>query len=408
MMRIIFVALLFVTSILAYSQQIDSSKKKIIIYGITAGINYSKFKKDSFNYKAEPVVGFLGKYKLSDKIRLKGVALFARKGATSSTSYIKLQNSYIELNLISQFRIVTDLFIHTGLSYSYLLASKKIVYDGDKWNGATKANINGYYSEVNFLAGVELKLQKKWSIELCYYIPCSKNNIQNFKLSLNYYFSNKISKSVNSRRINRDLSKVQINNLKQGTLLVRMNNSEKAINSLLSEGKNQREEENKQIIMAFKEKFLFSKVAFFNSKDSEKIVKRKFENLFLNENLEIENSIIIDSTKSIFIAEFGALTRDSVNYLTHYGYEQNKPLSKRIIKENDLSSFGKELITLIIKDNKFNQLNSPFPYYTRNKDYSFNNNTEQIKIDSASIQLSLNKTVERMNLKLFKFYKKNK
>ena len=152
---------------------------------------------------------------------------------------------------------------------------------------------------------------------------------------------------------------------------------------------------------------MFSKVVFFSSKDSEKILKRTFENIFINENLEIDNSIIIDSTKSIFIAEFGALTRDSVNYLTHYGYERNKPLSKRIIKENDLSSFGKELITLIIKDNKYNQLNSPFPYYTRNKDYSFNNNTEQIKIDSASIQLSLNKTVEKMNLKLFEFYKKS-
>ncbi len=206
-MRIIIVITLLIVSLYTYSQKSDTAHKMIEVYGIKAGINYSKFSNDSFNFKGELVFGIFGKYKFSDKIVFKAATLYSRKGSTSSSSYVKYVNSYIDLNLIPQYRIFSDLYFQAGFCYSFILASKRVTYNGEKWNGVSKTRNNDYDSEINLLAGLELKLQKNWRIEFNYFIPCSKNNIQNLQFSLNYSLINIKSNTVSKRTICRNLSK---------------------------------------------------------------------------------------------------------------------------------------------------------------------------------------------------------
>jgi hypothetical protein len=420
MKQTISIVILLVNSLCAYSQKSDTLKTYGDFYGISAGFNYCKFRNDSidFDFDAKPVIGFFGKRMLNKNINVKISVLYSVKGSTSNSPYIKLENRYIDLNLMSQLKITNDFYLQGGISYSNILSSKQIIQDGSKWNGVRKINYNnGFNSEINLVSGIEFKLHKRLSLEFNYFIPCSKNNNQNFQLTLNFFVNTHEQKTVSIRRTNRDLSKSQICQLKEGTLLVRLKTAENKISVLPDEDKIKKSDtikylqdaENKKIIAAFKKKFTFCNVAFFYSNYSEKIMERKFNKVFLNENLEIDNSIFIDTTKSIFTAEFGALTKDSIKYFSHYGYEPNKPWNTKQMNIIYTSYFGTDMLALFVMNDKFCQLQKPFPYFSKNNYFSINEQTEQIMFYPFEfLPYSTDRTVENLNIKLLKYYHKQK
>lgn len=418
MKRILSILILILISMGMYSQVKDTLSKKEISYGFNVGLNYCKFRNDTFDfsYTTKPLIGIFGKYDFWKKINLKGSIFYSVKGATSVNPYLKLENRYLDLNFIPQFRIVNDFYFQTGISYSNLLSSKKIIHDGSKWNGINKVNYKGYDSEVNFIAGLELKLQKRLGFEINYYIPASGSNNQNIQFALNFYLNKIDQKSDSYRKTIRNRSKEQINQLKEGTLLVRLKTSENKINALLSEKKYWKADtlkkiqdaENKKIIAAFNEKFKFCKVAFFYSNNSKNILERKFDNIFLNDSLQIDNSIVIDTTKSIFTAEFGFLVQDSIKYFSHFGYLPNKNWSVKRINYYYSSSTGNDISSLIIMNDKFYALKRPFPYYTRIIYSSAREHPEQFMFfPFGFINFSHKRTIEKMSVKLLQYYLKN-
>jgi hypothetical protein len=171
----------------------------------------------------------------------------------------------------------------------------------------------------------------------------------------------------------------------------------------------EQEIENKKIVEAFKNKFNFCKIAFFYSNNSTNVRKRKFENIFLNDSLIIDNSITIDTTKAIFIAEFETIEQDTLKYFSFYDYEQDRNWSvKKVAHYYGGPDFGFD--ALLIRDKNFNQLCEPFPYYTRAIFKSLKEHPEE-SIFIAPILMfqnySYNETVKNMNWKLTRYYKRN-
>lgn len=212
-------------------------------------------------------------------------------------------------------------------------------------------------------------------------------------------------KKTSFRRQLKASTKVQINQLKEGALLVRLQTKRNSINALKKIGKNKladdlekkQAEYNLNIISAFRAKFIFCPVYFFFSDYSKNIREREFNQVvFLNDSLLADTTIKFDN-KNFLTAEFGTIEQDTAKYFSYHSIEADPDKNWSVKKVSNYyggPNMGFE--ALIIRNDKFIQLRHPFPYFVRTR----------AKMPKKRI---LNKTVKTMNKKLFKFYRqKNK
>jgi hypothetical protein len=210
-------------------------------------------------------------------------------------------------------------------------------------------------------------------------------------------------KKVSFRRQLNASTKEQINQLKDGALLVRLKTKNLTITALRNADRNKQADaiEKKQaefnlnIISAFRANFNFCPVYFFYSDYSSNVKERKFDSvMFLNDSLRPDTTIKFTG-KTFLVAEFGTIEQDTAKNFSHYSYEPNTDWTlKEVSHYYGSTDFGFE--ALIIRSDQFVQLRHPFPYYTRT-------------FDPMPRKQVLNKAVRRMNRKLTSFYKqKNK
>ncbi|MCX6258988.1 MAG: outer membrane beta-barrel protein [Bacteroidia bacterium] len=410
-------------SFICFSQEPDSTTASKIQYGFCFGINISKFHKDNidFNYATRPAVGLFENNKLSDDMNLKLSLLYSVKSSTLFYPGTKFSNTYFDLNIIPQYKLTQDLYLQAGLSYSQVLTAKKVILNGSNWNGVNKINDDEFNPELNITAGFECKIQDNINIDFSYnFIPAKKDNIQNFQILVNYPLD---FKKVSHRKLIKLKSKSQIEALKNGLLLVRLKTFENKINALMEAGytedaakvKTKQETENKKIVSAFRNYFNFCNVYFFFSNNTIEIKNRKFNNVFLNDSLVIDKTMTIDTTKSIFIAEFGNKEPDTTTYYYQfYKYEfiPDGNWSVKKVKRYYTYSPYSDFYALIIRDGNFVQLKKPFPFYVRAIFMSMRIHPEQalilpLTIYSLFLPWSYDKTVDRMNKKLHKYYEKS-
>lgn len=154
------------------------------------------------------------------------------------------------------------------------------------------------------------------------------------------------------------LAKNQINELKASVILVRLNTKQRGIEALKNAGNNklankieqQVKQHNLSYMAAFRSEFSFCPVYFFESPDSEFILKKQYEKatIYDAEKKNIPFSALQDQT--IFIAEVTEIENTRMGTNTAAGEAGQKEL-------------GFE--ALILKDNQFTQLKSPLPFYQR-------------------------------------------
>lgn len=174
-------------------------------------------------------------------------------------------------------------------------------------------------------------------------------------------------------------SKFSIAKLKSGILLVRLKTREKGIDALLKNGQKRKAEkyrkevyeDNLSVINAFKKNYNFSDVYFFYSSNSEDVRNKNFKGVFLNENLEKDENIVLDPSKTFYmILDIGAVKIPGDDETRHYA--------------NAISR------ALVVKDRDFEQLYRPFPFYV-----------------GASNKKNINQQVDKLNDGLKFFYDSN-
>lgn len=184
----------------------------------------------------------------------------------------------------------------------------------------------------------------------------------------------------NTPRTRRMAARQQIHDLENGVLLVRLPTREKTIAALRAKGNNaladkidaQQMETNIRFISAFKKFFNFCPVYFFKSNYSEAVRQKMWnEVVFVNEYLQPDTSVKIAETK-IFTAELTGTepARSGRGSSMHVG-------------------------AIVIKDDQFQTLQKPFPYYMRT-------------FEGVPWERPTDKVVLRLNNKLHKFYSENK
>jgi hypothetical protein len=210
-------------------------------------------------------------------------------------------------------------------------------------------------------------------------------------------------KKISFRKQLKASTKVQINQLKNGALLVSLKTNKSKIAALKKIGRNDQaqalEEKqrqlNKSILAAFKAKFNFCTTYFFFSDYAIYAKERAFDKVvFLNDSL-IPDSNIMFQNKTFLVASFGKLEQDTAKHLSHYTLASDNNFSVTQVR-NYYGGPNMGFDALIISSDKFIQLRRPFPYYVRTR-------------DAMPKSKVIFKTVAKMNKKLHRFYlKKNK
>ena len=206
-------------------------------------------------------------------------------------------------------------------------------------------------------------------------------------------------KKVSQRKQTRTIMQEQIKQLKNGALLVRLQNKENAIAALNKIGKSklankQNENQlryNKRIVSAFKNSFTFCPTYFFYSNYSGDVLSKQINKIiFLNDSLKADTAIKLNG--EIFLtAEFGIIEQDTAKYFSqYYPYigDNGTEIRTEYYGEQDMR-FG----ALKIMSDKLVQLKKPFPYYVR--------------ADVAHPgKRTFSRAVARMNKSLLSYYKK--
>jgi hypothetical protein len=207
-------------------------------------------------------------------------------------------------------------------------------------------------------------------------------------------------KKLSLRKQVRAAAKVQIYQLKNGALLVRLKTKKPNIAAFRKMGKNiqadklekKQAQVNANIIAAFKSKFTFCPTYFFYSDYSNNVKEKELHKVvFLNDSLRPDSNIKFEQ-KSFLVAEFGLLQQDTAKHFSHNSYEPDKNFNRKQVSHyNGGPNLG--LDGLIISSEQLVQLRHPFPYFIRT-------------IDPMPKKRVIYRAVRKLNKRLYWFYNK--
>jgi hypothetical protein len=152
----------------------------------------------------------------------------------------------------------------------------------------------------------------------------------------------------------------QIQQLKQGALIVRLKTNELAINELRKKGLNEAADKkqretyalNINIMQAYLKFYTFSKLYFIYSNSYEDLLKGVRKGIFISENLMVDSTIKMPENFYL-LAESDRVYNSSIGFV--------KEDSAKFVSEAGSPSPGREL-PAVIKNKYGHQLKGPFPY----------------------------------------------
>lgn len=161
----------------------------------------------------------------------------------------------------------------------------------------------------------------------------------------------------------------QIEQLKDGVILVRLSTRKNSIEALYGAGDEAKAKQvekeveimNNAIIQGFKTEFDFCDVYFFESNYSESVKSHRLDEVvFIDKVLAGDKEVDLNDV-NFFIAEFTTLRSDTVRTkkLSKYGSGIQDTTSSYY------SSSNLGIPGLVVKSDQFIQLTNPFPYYVR-------------------------------------------
>jgi len=339
------------------------------VYG---GFHYTTFRLDGEKLVplARPFVGLSTAKIFTDQLRLKGMFAYSSKASKINGNY-RYSQSGIELAVIPQFKW-DDLLFNAGLNYDFVINGSVKAVGSSEGNRTDRFNGKTVPSLLQAVVGTELKVANNLNLGFNFYVPIGANRSANFQLAMSYRIGNRGAKEETIRRIKRRRAIKQIKQLKDGALLVRLRTSVYKIaamrklgfDRLADETKKEQRAHNLKLVQAFNAYYRFSEVRFFYSDQSQQVRDRNFEGIFLNDQLEIDSNIVLRNSKNVFTAEFADLERDTTKYFSHYEMVQTGNFQQQRV-ERYYGDSRNSFMALVVKDDQFNQLDRPFPYYSR-------------------------------------------
>lgn len=411
-----FLICLFIFSLIngSLAQEINSIPKQI--RGIVIGGNFSKIYYDGKRRPsafAFPATGINAAFQLKNKLFLSSTVLFSNARSQVTPSIVVRQN--VAQILLGPSLQIDDVKLNAGFSFEYRTAPSLYSITESPIN--LKGPVGEESFQVNFMTGVEFYVSPIFTFCINGIIPTQKVNTSSIQFGLKYRFhAARPEKIQNHRQHVKAMAKKDIVLLKEGALLVRLKTSENTIAALRKAGRERqaiKEEQwqttqNQKIVKAFKSYFDFAPVYFFYSDKSNQVRQGDFKGIFLNEKLEVDSSIVLDK-QNIYTAEYTAIKQDTFIQLSHYQLEQIGSFRHEWVPYYyGQPNFGFRAI--VIKNQNFEQMVEPFPYYARTNAPGIQKHPEQLLFGFPLIYFllysSYDAAVEALNGKLYDYYRK--
>lgn len=410
--------------LLSFAQSIFAQEKEVstgdFVSSMQGGFNYSRLNIAEVQLRqvARPFFGIRTAYALGKKWQLNGAGMFSMKGSEIRAQK-GIQQIGLDFQLYQQFRW-DDLYFNAGAVYDWPINSGFYTL-GNAGSQSGAFNRNDYNSpqpHMSVLLGFEFKLMDNWRFGTNFYIPYTPNGTNNLQFSLTHQISHRAARKESARRIRKRIAGRQIRQLRDGALLVRLKTSEPTIRAMKSKGmhyeaeqtQKQQRMENVALIRAFNQFYTFSEVRFFMSHDSKKVKAKEFEGIFVNDSLEVDSNLFVRNRRHIFIAEYADIEPDTAVFFSHYEWQSTGDFSQIQVPQyygSGVNSF----MALVLRDEKFEQLHRPFPYYSRALYKAMQENPGHgvfffpLKLFSP---MTPAETVKNLNDKLYRFWEKNK
>ncbi|MCF8303900.1 MAG: hypothetical protein K9I94_11540 [Bacteroidales bacterium] len=165
------------------------------------GVNASKFAHDTIDlsYGVTPTVGFYIGQQLTPLLSLTMDAIYAPKRSGAVAPFERFENHYLDLNLLSQYRLFNDYYFQGGITGNILLTSYDVMMQGAHADGIKKVKNNTYKSEINLAVGAGLRVFDFLFIEMNYFIPVNENHMTNLQFAFNIPFCRPVDDEVFKR-----------------------------------------------------------------------------------------------------------------------------------------------------------------------------------------------------------------
>lgn len=174
-------------------------------------------------------------------------------------------------------------------------------------------------------------------------------------------------KDYSKGNFQRAIAYYQIECLKNGVLLVRLQTKQKAIDHFNEIGnpdaanrvKKKQDKANAEIISAFKKSYDFTNVYFFSSEYSDFVRAHQLDSIpFLDKHIVSKEQVDLRNT-TFLVAELTTLQPDTGTARVNTQYYEGEQRKRASVNSNT------GLSALVFKSDQFVQLDSPFPYYAR-------------------------------------------
>ncbi|MBC8343155.1 MAG: outer membrane beta-barrel protein [Bacteroidetes bacterium] len=349
-MRIVWLLMFTVWHLFSIAQVEKTGIWKYVDPGINMGMNISKFKTDSLEIEGSsvPFIGLFAEKKLDESWDLRLGLNYSMRNSRVSVPFVKYKYKYLDVVINPAYQLIDPLKIEFGFQTEIVLQA--MFQDGVDANNLFALPVDKYKRELELFAGLQFYIQNNISLGFRYYFPLNDVSFHNMQILLNVPIKqNPFEKKVN---LDEELADRQIIELQEGAILVRLKTYRQVIENLEKEGrfeeagslKVKRDEENKEMIAAFRKYYSFSEVYFFNSYDSEKVRAGLVKNIFLNDDLQPDTTITCRTT-NYFLAEISTL------------------------QANDVGQTSTGIEALVIMDKNFVQLKRPFPFYVKRDEF---------------------------------------
>jgi hypothetical protein len=333
---------------------------------------------------------------------------FARSNRASYVSNVEIEKTGMDFNVFSKYKI-GDFSIFGGLQL--VSGGTKIEHPAPYFDLMVEVG-----DQINPVIGLDVKMAYRLNLYFNSNIKIAKQNERNWQIGVRYNVTKK-RKEPSYRRIKRLHAIEDIDALKEGNVLVRLKTAQPKIDALRKAGRaakaNQVAEkqlqENRDIIIAFRREFNFTDFYFFYSHHSKAVRNNKLKNIFLNDDLELDSSIEADESKASYIIEMTNIEPDTNQVFAHYtnrttgSFEQQRVPTYHGSPNHSFQAF-------VIKNQNFEQLLRPFPYYSRFILPSLRKHPEQLLFIGPLVVPLLSATtyeasIRNLNEKLHRFHK---
>ncbi|MEA3495674.1 MAG: outer membrane beta-barrel protein [Bacteroidota bacterium] len=360
-MKKLFLLFLFIPFFLC-GQKIEDKTNDYWKIGISPGIAITNMEIDSVDNSQVylPFAAFSLNKKINNSFDIRLGASYSARGTNVNSQYYKYRYRYFDFRIVPQYNLGENIKLNFGLQPSFL--SNAVLIKGTDASDRPELDEDDFKYEINMLAGFEFKLQKGAWLGAEYLYPLTNRKFQNIRISLNFIIDqNSLNENLTK---NKEISYKQIKEMKNAVLVVRLKSSSNKIKALKEKGdfdmakkvEQEQRKENLEILRTFKKHFDFCKVYFVSNKNTAEVKKNGFKNVFLNDSLVIDKNIIVKTNK-IFVAEFGIIDQQ----------EEGNPVIS-----------DAEIHALIIKNENFKQLHTPFPFYVNINDFIDERKVEEV------------------------------